>query len=73
VSIETPTAARTVTLQKGATATDTTAERIVDALALTANVPLVYNWWQAVPNNSYFQGFANATDINGQSSGYTYA
>jgi len=25
-----------------------------------------------VPNNAYFEGFANNTDINGQSGGYTY-
>lgn len=71
--IETPTAARTVTLQEGATATGTAAQRIADAYALTANVPWVQNWWIAVPNNDYFEGWANNTDINGASNGYTYA
>lgn len=71
--IQTPTAARTVTLQSGTTAADTTAERIRDAFALTANIPTVLNWWVTVPNNSYFQGFANNTDINGKSDGYTYS
>src|SRR5262245_26368442 len=71
--IQTPTAARTVTLQNGSTAADTTAERIRDAFALTANVPFVQNWWVAVKNNDYFQGFANNTDINGKSDGYTYS
>lgn len=73
VIIETPTAARTVTIQQGATAADTTAQRIVDAYALTANVPYILNGWYVVPNNDYFQGFANNTDINGGSYGYTYA
>ncbi|MDH4038563.1 MAG: hypothetical protein OEV86_13910 [Candidatus Krumholzibacteria bacterium] len=71
--IETPTAARTVTLQQGTTAADTTAERIADALALTANVPYILNGWYTVANNEYFQGFANSTDINGACYGYSYA
>lgn len=70
--INTPTAARVVTIQFGATGADTTAERIMDVYPLTATVPLVQNWWIAVPNNAYFEGFANNTDINGQSGGYTY-
>jgi hypothetical protein len=73
LTIETPTAARTVTVQQGVTAADTTAERIIDAMALSANVPFVRNWWVPVPNNDYFQGFANSTDINGGTYGYTYA
>jgi hypothetical protein len=72
VVIETPTAARTVTIQQGSTAVDTTAERIIDAFALTANVPNIRNWWVAVANNDYFQGFANSTDINGAAYGYAF-
>jgi len=72
-TIETPTAARTVTIQQGATAADTTAERLRDAHALTANLAFITNWWVTVANNEYFQGFANSTDINGSSYGYTYS
>jgi hypothetical protein len=71
--VNTPTAARTVTVQQGATAADTTAQRLLDAYALTANVPYISNWWIAIPNNDYFEGFANSTDINGASYGYTYS
>lgn len=71
--IETVTAARTVTLQQGATAADTAAQRIFDAYALTANVPFIQNGWWVVVNNDYFQGFANAADIGGAAYGYTYA
>lgn len=71
--IETVSAARTVTFQQGATAADTAAQRIVDAYALTANVPWIQSWWVTVINNDYFQGFANSTDIGGSAYGYTYA
>ncbi len=71
--VNTPTAARVVTIQQAATGADTAAERILDLYALTASVPLVNNWWIAVANNEYFEGFANNTDITGNSSGYTYA
>lgn len=71
--IQTPTAARTVTLQKGQNAGDSTAQRIRDGFALTANVPTVLNWWLAIPDGGYFEGFANSTDINGSSDGYTYS
>ena len=71
VIIETPTAARTVTLQQGATAADTTAQRIHDAYPLTANQPYLLNGWFVVVNSDYFEGFANNTDINGAAYGYT--
>ncbi len=71
--IETVTAARTVTLQQGATAADTAAQRIFDAYALTANVPFLLNGWYVVVNSDYFQGFANNTDIGGSAYGYTFA
>lgn len=71
--IETVTAARTVTLQQGATAADTGAQRIFDAYPLTANVPFLLNGWYVVVNNDYFQGFANAADVGGAAYGYTYA
>lgn len=73
VIINTPTAARTVTLQQGATAADTTAQRILDAYALVANIPFVLNFFLSIPNSDYFEGFANATDINGGAWGYTYS
>lgn len=66
-------AARAVTIQQGATAADTAAQRLVDAFALTANVPQIWNWWVAVPNSDYFEGFGNSTDLTGSSHGYTYA
>lgn len=71
--VVTPTAARTVTIEEGSVAADTVAQKILDAEALTANVHLLRNWWIAVPNNDYFEGFANAADINAASSGYTYS
>jgi hypothetical protein len=73
VIVNTPTAARTVTIEQGSVAADTTAQKILDAYALTANVPYVLNTWITVQNNDYFEGFANATDINGGVYGYTYA
>jgi hypothetical protein len=71
--VNTPTAARTVTIEQGSTAADTVTQKLLDAYALTANIPYVQPWWIAVPNNGYFEGFANSTDINGMSSGYNYA
>lgn len=71
--VVTPTAARTVTIEQGSVAADTVAQKILDAYALTANIQFVQAWWIAVPNNDYFEGFANSTDINGGSWGYTFA
>lgn len=73
VAVVTSTGARTVTLEQGPTGTAVTTQRIVDAYALTANVQYVLNCWIAVPNNGYFQGYANNTDINGGAYGYTYS
>jgi len=73
IVVDTPSAARTVTIEQGATAADTTAQKIVDAFVLTANVPQIWNLWLTVQNNDYFEGFANNTDINGAAYGYTYA
>ncbi len=73
IAVVTPTAARTVTLEEGATATATTAQRFVDAFALTANITQVWNLWLVIPTSSYLQGYANSTDINGQASGYNYS
>lgn len=66
-------AARAVTVQQGVTAADTAAQRIIDAEVLVANVVVVKNWWIAVPNSDYFEGFANAADVTAASHGYTYA
>jgi len=73
VIVNTPTAARTVTIEQGSVAADTTAQKILDAYALTANVPYVLNGWLTIQNNDYFEGFANSTDINAAAYGYTYA
>lgn len=64
--------ARHVTLEKGATAADTAAQKILDAYLLTVNVPAIFNWWQVVAISSYFEGFADNTDVVGDTSGYTY-
>lgn len=69
--IETVTAARVYTIQQGATAADTAAQRIADAVPLTANSPTILNNWIVVINNDYYQGFANNTDIGGAAYGYT--
>lgn len=74
ITVETPTAARTVTLQIGTTQADTTAQRIIDAYPLTANEVFVFpGQWLVVPASSYLDGFANSTDINGQASGLEYS
>lgn len=65
--------ARTYTIEEGSVAADTAAQKIIDAFLLTVNVPDVRNWWIVVPNNDYFEGFANNTDVVASSSGYTYA
>lgn len=70
---ESTAAARTITVQQGVTAADTATQRIIDAFVLTAAVQYVQNWWVPVPNNDYFQGFANNTDIQAGSYGYTFA
>lgn len=69
----TPSASRTVTVEQGSTAADTTAQKILDASPLTANSEKLVNAWITVQNNDYFEGFANNTDINGAAYGYTYA
>jgi hypothetical protein len=69
---ESVSAARTITIQQGATAADTAAQRILDAYVLTAAIQFVQNWWVAVPNNDYFQGFANNTDIQAATYGYAF-
>jgi len=66
------TSARAVTLELGATAADTAAQKVLDAYVLTASVPAIFNWWQVAKINDYFEGFANNTDVVGTSSGYTY-
>ena len=71
--VVTPTGARTVTIEEGSVAADTVAQKIMDAEPLTANAQMLRNMWLAVPNNDYFGGYANNTDINGAASGYAYA
>lgn len=66
-------ASRHVTVEVGSVAADTASQKMVDAQALTQNVPLIYNWWIVVAISSYFEGFADNTDIVASSSGYTYA
>jgi hypothetical protein len=73
IIVDTPTAARTVTIQQGATAADTSTQRLLDAYALTANVPYILNAWITIQNSDYLEGFANSTDIVGAAYGYTYA
>lgn len=64
---------RFYTLEQGAVAADTAAQKIIDTFPLTANVPDMRNWWVAIPNNGYFGGFATNTDIIGAGYGYTFA
>lgn len=61
-----------VTVQMGTTGAETGTQNIVNAQALTANVPTVYNWWIAVPVSSYFHGFASTgvPVVTATSSGY---
>lgn len=70
---DTPSASRSITIEQGSTAADTTAQKILDAYVLTINVPFVLNGWFTVQNNDYFEGFANNTDINGAAYGYVYS
>ena len=65
--------APTVALEMGATGAQTGTQQFAgSAIALTANVPTVYNWWIAVPVGSYFHGYASTgvPAANGVSSGY---
>lgn len=71
--VDTPTAARTFTIEQGSVAADTVAQKIIDAYALTASVPYIFNGWITIQNSDYFEGYANATDINGAAYGYTYS
>lgn len=73
LQINTPSSARTVTIEQGSTAADTTSQKILDAYALTASIPYIQNGWITVQNNDYFEGFANNTDINGAAYGYTFS
>lgn len=70
---DTPTAARTVVVEIGATATATTAQQILPTQALTANVATIINGWFAIANNNYLQGYANNTDINASAYGVQYS
>lgn len=70
---DTPTSSSHVTVEQGATAADTTAQKILDAYALTVNVPAIFNWWITVQNNDYFEGFADQTTVNGAAYGYVFA
>ena len=51
-------ASKTVTLSNG---TDAAGTRIFDALALTANVPAIYNGWWTVSDNKVVQAKASDT------------
>lgn len=66
-------AARAITVEQGATAADTAAQKILDAYVLTVNVPYLLNGWFTVQNNDYWEGFANNTDVVGAAYGYTSA
>lgn len=66
-------AARAVTVEVGAVAADTAAQKIMDAEVLTVNVTLVKNWWIVTAVNDYFEGFASAADVVAASYGYSYA
>lgn len=72
-SIFSSAAARAVTVEQGAVAADTAAQKILDAYVLTVNVPYQLNGWYTIINNDYWEGFANNTDVVGASYGYTYA
>jgi hypothetical protein len=71
--VDTPSSSRTVTIESGTDSFSITDRKLIDAYPLTANVTFYQNWFVTVPNFSYFHGFANNTDINGKTSGYTYA
>jgi hypothetical protein len=73
VIAQSPSAARAITIEQGSTGATTTAQQILNAYVLTANVPYLLNGWFTVQNNDYFEGFANNTDINGAAYGYVYA
>lgn len=66
-------AARAVTLEIGAVAADTAAQKILDAYVLTVNVPYVLNGWYVARVNDYVEGYSNNTDTVGMASGYSYS
>ncbi len=64
-------AARAITVEQGSVSADTAAQKILDATLLTVNVPYELKGWITMPNNGYFGGFANNTDVVAAAYGYT--
>ena len=63
-----------ITVEQGVTgATAVTAQRIVDGQVMTASAPYLLNGWFVVPNNGFFQGYANSATVNGGAYGVTAA
>ncbi len=63
--------ARAITVEQGSTAADTAAQKILDAVILTVNVPYILQGWFTVQNSDYWEGFANNTDVIGAAYGLT--
>lgn len=68
-------AARTVTLDMATSTADATATRIVDAYALTQNVPWFINGWLVADTTTWLVGLASAagSTVMFSASGYDYS
>lgn len=69
------TGSRTVTLDMATSTADAAATRIVDAYALTANVPWIVNCWLVCTTTTWLVGLASAagSTVMFSASGYDYA
>jgi hypothetical protein len=70
--VQANTTARTVTLDMATSTADAAATRIVDAYALTANVPWINNVWWVCDTTTWLVGLASAagTTVMFSASGY---
>jgi len=68
-------ASRTVTLDMATSTADAAATRIVDAYALTANVPWIVNGWFVCDTTTWLVGLASAagSTVMFSASGYDYS
>lgn len=73
--VQANTTARTVTLDMATSTADAAGTRIVDAYALTANVPWIVNGWFVCDTTTWLVGLASAagSTVMISCSGYNYS
>lgn len=69
------TTARTVTLNMATSTADAAATRFLDAYALTANVPFIFNGWLVADTTTWLVGLAShaGSTVMFSASGYDYS